>query len=73
MSREILIAGGGIGGLAAALALSRQGHAVRVLERASEFAEIDTGCSSAPMHSRHSNVWESRSVCGRQHFFLMHW
>ena len=33
-AREILIAGGGIGGLAAALALAREGRAVRVLEDA---------------------------------------
>src|SRR6266436_2785957 len=36
----ILIAGGGIGGLAAAHALARKGFAVRVLEQAPEFREI---------------------------------
>jgi 2-polyprenyl-6-methoxyphenol hydroxylase-like FAD-dependent oxidoreductase len=36
-AREILIAGGGIGGLAAALALVREGRAVRVLEDAASY------------------------------------
>ena len=41
MTREpILIAGGGIGGAAAALALARQGWPVRVLEQLREFGEI---------------------------------
>ena len=35
-TREILIAGGGIGGLAAALALARKGRKVRVLEKAAK-------------------------------------
>ncbi len=39
----ILIAGGGIGGLAAALALLRRGHAVRVLEQASALGEVGAG------------------------------
>jgi len=38
--KAILIAGGGIGGLAAALALARKGRKVRVLEKAAEFGEI---------------------------------
>jgi salicylate hydroxylase len=44
----ILIAGGGIGGLAAALALARKGHAVHVLEREAEFAEVGAGIQLAP-------------------------
>src|SRR5213596_2393208 len=39
----ILIAGGGIGGLAAAYALARKGFAVRVLEQAPEFKELGAG------------------------------
>ena len=45
---ETLVVGGGIGGLAAALALSRQGMAVRVLEQAAEFGEIGAGIQLAP-------------------------
>src|SRR5262245_21945227 len=44
----ILVAGGGIGGLAAALALARQGFAVRVLEQAAELGEIGAGIQLGP-------------------------
>lgn len=44
----ILIAGGGIGGVAAALALAQQGFKVRVLERAPEFGEIGFGIQLGP-------------------------
>ena len=44
----ILIAGGGIGGIAAALALAQQGFKVRVLERAPEFGEIGYGIQLGP-------------------------
>ncbi len=45
---EVLIAGGGLGGLAAALALSRKGIPSRVLEQSSEFREIGAGIHLAP-------------------------
>jgi salicylate hydroxylase len=44
----ILVAGGGIGGLAAAYALARKGVAVRVLEQAPEFREIGAGIQLGP-------------------------
>src|SRR5919202_4134875 len=44
----ILIAGGGIGGLATAYALSRKGFPVRVLEQAPEFKEIGAGIQLGP-------------------------
>src|SRR5471030_3174575 len=44
----LLIIGGGIGGLATALGLSRAGLRVHVLERASEFGEIGAGLQIAP-------------------------
>ena len=50
--REILIAGGGIGGLAAALALARKGRKVRVLEKAAEFGEIGYGIQMGPNVAR---------------------
>ncbi|HET7595209.1 MAG TPA: FAD-dependent monooxygenase [Stellaceae bacterium] len=43
-----LIVGGGIGGLATALALSRSGRAVHVVEKASAFGEIGAGLQLAP-------------------------
>ncbi len=48
----ILIAGGGIGGLAAALAVSRAGFPAHVLEKSSEFAEIGAGLQLAPNATR---------------------
>ena len=44
----ILVAGGGIGGLAAALALTRQGYSVKVLEQAAELGEIGAGIQLGP-------------------------
>ena len=44
----ILIAGGGIGGVSAALALAQKGFKVRVLERAPEFGEIGFGIQLGP-------------------------
>ncbi len=44
----ILISGGGIGGLSAALALAQQGRACTVLEQASEFGEVGAGLQVGP-------------------------
>ena len=44
----MLIAGGGIGGLTAALALARQGHRVQLLEQADVFAEVGAGIQLGP-------------------------
>jgi salicylate hydroxylase len=48
----ILIIGGGIGGLAAALALAQKGRRVRVLEKAPEFSELGYGIQMGPNVSR---------------------
>jgi 3-hydroxybenzoate 6-monooxygenase len=45
---QVLVAGGGIGGLAAALALVRQGFSVKVLEQAPEIGEIGAGIQLGP-------------------------
>ena len=44
----ILIAGGGIGGLAAASVLAQDGHAVTVLEQSAAFGEIGAGIQLGP-------------------------
>ncbi|WP_431038839.1 FAD-dependent oxidoreductase [Streptomyces sp. P6-2-1] len=49
---DVLVVGGGIGGLATAFALARQGVAVRVLERAKEFGEVGAGIQLAPNCTR---------------------
>ena len=49
---QTILVGGGIGGLAAALMLSRSGLRTRVLERANEFAEIGAGLQLAPNATR---------------------
>ena len=46
--QSVLVAGGGIGGLAAALALVRQGFRVKVLEQAPEISEIGAGIQLGP-------------------------
>jgi 3-hydroxybenzoate 6-monooxygenase len=45
---NLLVAGGGIGGLAAAYVLGRAGHAVTVLEQAGAFGEIGAGIQLGP-------------------------
>jgi salicylate hydroxylase len=47
-----LVVGGGIGGLATALALSRKGYPVHLIEKAHEFSEIGAGIQIAPNGSR---------------------
>ncbi len=44
----VIVVGGGIGGLATALALSRKGIPVQVLEQAPEFKEIGAGIQLGP-------------------------
>jgi 2-polyprenyl-6-methoxyphenol hydroxylase-like FAD-dependent oxidoreductase len=46
--RPVLIVGGGLGGLTAALALARQGQSVRVLEGAPSFGAIGFGIQFGP-------------------------
>ena len=55
---HIIIAGGGIGGFAAALALSHKGRPVKLLEQAAEFAEVGAGIQIGP------NVFKMFDVLG---------
>ncbi|MET7518663.1 FAD-dependent oxidoreductase [Streptomyces sp. NPDC005480] len=54
---DVVVVGGGIGGLANAYALARAGHRVRVLERAPEFAEVGAGLQMAPNATRILREW----------------
>ena len=49
---DVIVVGGGIGGLSAAFALTRKGFQVRVLERAAEFTEVGAGLQLAPNCTR---------------------
>jgi salicylate hydroxylase len=57
-ANPILIAGGGIGGLGAALALASRGYPARVLEQAPEFKEVGAGIQLGP------NSWRSLRALG---------
>ena len=48
MSKQIVIAGGGIGGLAAALACARSDCQVQLIERADAFGEVGAGIQLGP-------------------------
>lgn len=52
MSRGLLIAGGGIGGLAAALSAARAGWQAQVLEQATGFSEVGAGVQLGPNATR---------------------
>jgi salicylate hydroxylase len=56
--KPVIIAGGGIGGLAAALALARKGFKSVVLEQAPRFGEIGAGIQLAP------NAWHALDALG---------
>jgi len=54
---QVLIAGGGIGGLAAALACARQGVPVQLLERAAQLSEVGAGIQIGPNVTRILQAW----------------
>ena len=57
MSKHISIVGGGIGGLAAALACSRAGSTVRLFECSQEFTEVGAGIQMGPNVVRVLQAW----------------
>jgi 3-hydroxybenzoate 6-monooxygenase len=65
-TKPVLIVGGGIGGLATALALSRKGIPSQVLEQAPEFKEIGAGIQLGP------NVFRMFEVLGLTEA-VFHW
>jgi 3-hydroxybenzoate 6-monooxygenase len=54
---DVIVVGGGIGGLSAAFALTRKGLSVRVLERSAEFGEVGAGIQIAPNCTRILNSY----------------
>ena len=64
MKRNFLIVGGGIGGLAAALACSRAGVQVRLLERSAQFSEVGAGIQMGPNVVRRLYAWGLQSQLG---------
>ena len=65
MTRQALIAGGGIGGLAAALAASRAGWDVRLYERAQVFSEVGAGVQLGPNVVRLLRGWGLQDALAR--------
>jgi len=57
MNRRVLVAGGGIGGLACALSLGRAGVPVTVLEQAESFGEVGAGVQLGPNAVRVLSQW----------------
>ncbi|WP_298212528.1 FAD-dependent monooxygenase [Acidovorax sp.] len=57
MRKQVLVAGGGIGGLAAALGASRAGWDVRLYERAAAFSEVGAGVQIGPNVVRRLQAW----------------
>jgi salicylate hydroxylase len=55
--QQVLIAGGGIGGLAAALACAQRGVQVQLLERASQLSEVGAGIQIGPNVTRILQAW----------------
>ena len=57
MTNDMVIAGGGIGGLAAALACARIGRRVHLVEQAAQFAEVGAGIQIGPNAGRVLEAW----------------
>ena len=65
MSKQVLIAGAGMGGLAAAIASSRAGWLPRVFEQAASFTEAGAGIQLGPNATRVLEVWGLGSALAR--------
>ena len=68
-SNAIIISGGGIGGLTAALVLAQDGHAVTVLEQAATFGEIGAGIQLGPNIFRMFELLGLTAAINRVAFF----
>ena len=57
ISSQLLVAGGGMGGLAAALACSKVGWQPRIFEQAKRFSEVGAGIQLGPNATRILGAW----------------
>lgn len=57
MNQQVIVAGGGIGGLACALALARRGVPTVLLEQAAAFGEVGAGLQLGPNATRVLSDW----------------
>lgn len=67
--RQALIAGAGIGGLAAALALQRQGWQLQILEQSAQLSEVGAGIQIGPNVTRILHSWglqEALKACAAE-------
>ena len=65
MSKQVLIAGAGMGGLSAAIASARAGWEARVFEQADSFAEVGAGIQLGPNATRVLADWGLDSALAR--------
>ena len=72
MSLRLLVAGGGIGGLAAALACARAGRQVQLFERAQAFGEVGAGIQIGPNVTRILAQWGLSDALGEVAAFPTH-
>ncbi len=54
---QVVVSGGGIGGLAAALACTRRGVSVQLIERAAQLSEVGAGIQIGPNVTRILQAW----------------
>src|SRR5688572_1938309 len=64
MTKQALVAGGGIGGLAAALVCARAGWEARLYEQAPAFSEVGAGIQLGPNATRILEAWGLGSALG---------
>lgn len=57
MEQDVVVAGGGIGGLAAAIGVRRAGRSVQVFEQAAAFEEVGAGLQFGPNATRIVRQW----------------
>lgn len=75
MPLEVIIAGAGIGGLCAAVALRQAGHSVKIFEKSRFAAEIGAAVALSPNGTRVLSTlgfdWQSAKPCEMQYWEIM--